>query len=93
MPRCLWYHELSTAQGGHMPNTQSLVTRDRDILGGTPVFTGTRVPIDTLFDYLAADQSLNDFLEDFPTVPRAHALALLNELKRLIATDPYARPT
>ncbi len=73
-----------------MPNQQMLITRDRDILGGTPVFTGTRVPVDTLLEYLAAGQSLNDFLDDFPTVNRAHALAVLDELKRLLASYPYA---
>ena len=73
-----------------MPNQQPLITRDRDILGGAPVFAGTRVPVDTLLEYLAAGQSLNDFLDDFPTVQRAHALAVLDELKRLLSNYPYA---
>jgi uncharacterized protein (DUF433 family) len=73
-----------------MASQHLLITRDRDILGGTPVFAGTRVPVDTLLEYLAADQSLNDFLDDFPTVEREHALAVLDELKRLIASYPYA---
>jgi uncharacterized protein (DUF433 family) len=69
-----------------MASQHLLITRDRDILGGTPVFAGTRVPVDTLLEYLAADQSLNDFLDDFPTVEREHALAVLDELKRLLQT-------
>lgn len=73
-----------------MTHPQPLITRDRDLLGGTPVFTGTRVPVNTLLEYLAADQSLNDFLDDFPSVPRAHALAVLAELTRLLASVPYA---
>jgi uncharacterized protein (DUF433 family) len=73
-----------------MPNRQMLITQDRDILGGTPAFAGTRVPVDTLLEYLAAGQSLNDFLADFPTVERAQGLAVLDELKRLLANYPYA---
>ncbi len=73
-----------------MPNQPLLITRDRDILGGAAVFAGTRVPVDTLLEYLAAGQSLNDFLDDFPTVERLQALAVLDELKRLLASYPYA---
>jgi uncharacterized protein (DUF433 family) len=83
MIAAIWKED--TMAGQHL-----LITRDRDILGGTPVFAGTRVPVDTLLEYLAADQSLNDFLDDFPTVEREHALAVLDELKRLIASYPYA---
>jgi len=67
-----------------------LVTRDRDILGGTPVFTGTRVPVQTLLDYLVAGDTLDAFLDDFPTVSRAHALAVLEFAKQLLVTQAYA---
>lgn len=67
-----------------------LVTRDKDILGGTPVFTGTRVPVQTLLDYLAAGDTLDAFLDDFPTVSRAHALAVLEFAKQLLVTQAYA---
>ncbi len=50
---------------------------DPDILGGTPVFTGTRVPIDTLLVYLRKGKRINDFRDDFPTVSREQAEALL----------------
>ena len=48
----------------------SVITIDPDILGGTPVFTGTRVPIESLFDHLEDGVSLDAFLDDFPTVRR-----------------------
>ena len=51
---------------------------DPDILGGTPVFVGTRVPVRTLLDYLEAGDSLADFLEDFPSVTRELAVAVLS---------------
>ena len=53
-----------------------LVVSDPGILGGTPVFRGTRVPVRTLFEYLAADLSLDYFLETFPTVTREQALSV-----------------
>ncbi|MEO6457036.1 MAG: DUF433 domain-containing protein [Chloroflexia bacterium] len=56
---------------------QELITRNPNILGGTPVFTGTRVPVETLFDYLEAGDPLYRFLDHFPTVQRAQAVALL----------------
>jgi uncharacterized protein (DUF433 family) len=57
---------------------QSLpIRRDPDILGGTPVFAGTRVPVRTVFDYLADGCSLDEFLENFPTVERAAAVSVV----------------
>ena len=50
-----------------------VVHRDPDILGGTPVFVGTRVPVKALLDYLAGGHTLDDFLDDFPTVSRVQA--------------------
>ena len=61
--------------------TQRLIVRDADILGGQPVFAGTRVLVSTLFDYLKANHALGDFLDDFPTVGRTQAQAVL-ELSR-----------
>ena len=54
-----------------------LITTDSDILGGTPVFRGTRVPVKTLFEYLENNYSLAEFLECFPSVSREVVLALL----------------
>jgi uncharacterized protein (DUF433 family) len=59
------------------------VTRDPEIMHGTPVFRGTRVPIQTLFDYLEGGDSLDDFLEGFPTVKRELAVQVLEECKEL----------
>jgi len=58
-------------------NTSDLITIDPAILGGTPVFLGTRVPVQTLFQYLESSYSLDEFLECFPTVTREAAIALL----------------
>ena len=52
---------------------EGFVTVDPEIMHGTPVFKGTRVPIDTLFDYLATGDSLEEFLDDFPSVKREYA--------------------
>lgn len=61
------------------------ITIDPDILGGTPVFKGTRVPIKTLFEYLADNLSLDYFLESFPSVSRELALAALHYSQQKIA--------
>lgn len=57
------------------------IQSDAEILGGTPVFTGTRVPVQTLFDYLEAGDNLDKFLDEFPSVSREQAIAVL-ELAR-----------
>ena len=64
-----------------MLDVSSVVRSDPEILGGTPVFAGTRVPLQNLIDYLAAGDSLDEFLEQFPTVSREQAQAAL-ELAR-----------
>ena len=64
-----------------MPSKPAMVHSDPDILGGTPVFVGTRVPVKTLYDYLEAGDSLDEFLNDFPSVTRERAVAAL-ELAR-----------
>ena len=50
-------------------------------MGGTPVFNGTRVPIETLFDYIEGQETVDEFIEDFPTVSKAQVLELLGQLK------------
>jgi len=64
----------------------NVISKNRDILGGTPVFRGTRVPIRTLFDYLEGGETLEDFLQGFPTVTRESAVAALEEAKDLLLT-------
>ena len=56
---------------------QSPISVDREVLGGTPVFTGTRVPVQTLLDYLEGGESINDFLEGFPSVKREQVVSFL----------------
>ena len=62
---------------------QEAVTRDPELMHGAPVFRGTRVPVKTLFDYLENGESLDDFLEGFPTVSRPLAIQVLEESKEL----------
>ena len=64
-----------------MPNTSLIVHRDPEILGGTPVFVGTRVPVKSLYDHLEAGDTLDEFLDSFPSVSRRQAVAAL-ELAR-----------
>ncbi len=69
-----------------MFNNSPLISASPEIMGGTPVFAGTRVPVQTLLDYLKAGESIDDFLEGFPTVSREQVIALLEEAeKQLIA--------
>jgi len=60
---------------------------DRDVLGGTPVFRGTRVPFQALLDYLEAGQTLDEFLDDFPTVSREIAISALEHAKELVIAE------
>ena len=64
-----------------MANKQHAIVKDRDIQGGIPVFVGTRVPFQTLLDYLESGDPLNEFLDDFPTVSREQAVAALEQAK------------
>lgn len=73
-----------------MTATSPVVHSDPDILGGTPVFVGTRVPVSTLLDYLEAGESLHEFLEDFPSVSRDQAVAALELAKQTLMS--HANP-
>lgn len=64
-----------------------LLTRDSDIQGGVPVFSGTRVPLRNLTEYLVAGDSIDDFLNDFPSVSRAHAVGVLRLGEQALAGD------
>lgn len=67
--------------------SQPIITCSSDILGGTPVFTGTRVPVQTLLDSLEGGETLDDFLEGFPTVKREQVIAFLEEARaRMVAS-------
>jgi uncharacterized protein (DUF433 family) len=61
---------------------ESVIHSDPEILGGTPVFVGTRVPVKSLFDHLEGGDSINDFLEGFPSVQREQVIAVLEETRK-----------
>jgi uncharacterized protein (DUF433 family) len=65
----------------------SLVSRDPEIMSGAPCFTGTRVLVKNLFDYLEGASSLEDFLEDFPSIARAKAIAVLEAARERLTPD------
>ncbi len=67
----------------------SVVSRNPDVMGGAAVFAGTRVPVQTLLDHIEAGETIDDFLEGFPSVTRAQVIAFLEEAKdRLLETLP-----
>ncbi|NJL19887.1 MAG: DUF433 domain-containing protein [Leptolyngbyaceae cyanobacterium SM1_3_5] len=67
-----------------MTATVQVIHSDPDILGGTPVFVGTRVPVKTLLDYLEAGDPLDEFLDHFPSVSREQAIAVLELAKEML---------
>ena len=71
-----------------MPTNPAVVHRDAEILGGTPVFVGTRVPVKNLCDYLEAGDPLDEFLKDFPSVSREQAVAALEMAREM--TEAHA---
>lgn len=77
------------AYNGHMDTQmlkQRIVNKSSDVMGGTPVFAGTRVPVQTLLEYMEAGDSIDDFLDGFPTVRRDQVIGFLEEGKeRVIA--------
>lgn len=70
-----------------MTNLLSVIHSDTDILGGTPVFIGTRVPVKTLLDYLAAGDPLDEFLDHFPSVRKEQAIAVLSLARDMLTTQ------
>jgi len=70
-----------------MPSVNGTIVRDPDVVGGTPVFRGTRVPFQTLLDYLEGGQILTEFLEDFPTVKHEAAISALEHAKALVVSE------
>lgn len=73
-----------------MPLNPPVVQSDPEILGGTPVFVGTRVPVQSLFDYLEAEDTLDEFLRQFPSVRREQAIEALEFARSSLLTS--ARP-
>ena len=67
--------------------SNNIIVRDPGVLGGTPVFRGTRVPFQALLDYLEGGETLDDFLDDFPTVTREVAVHALEHAKMLVVSE------
>jgi uncharacterized protein (DUF433 family) len=65
----------------------SVVTSSPDVMGGTPVFAGTRVPVETFLDYIEGGESIDDFLEGFPSVTREQVIAFLEETKARVLAE------
>ena len=72
-----------------MQAINQIIVKDPDILGGTPVFRGTRVPFQALLDYLEAGQTLAEFLDDFPTVTREAAISALEVAKSTFSSANF----
>jgi uncharacterized protein (DUF433 family) len=70
--------------GYHNPMREQIIKSSPDVMGGTPVFAKTRVPVQTLLDYLKAGESIDDFLEGFPTVTKEQVIAFLEEAEEQI---------
>jgi uncharacterized protein (DUF433 family) len=73
--------------GRYFMERESVIVSDPEILGGTPCFRGTRVPVDSLIDYLEAGDTLDEFLDNFPSVSREAAIAALEEAKALLTNS------
>jgi len=67
--------------------SEAVVSTSPDIMGGTPVFPGTRVPVQTLLDYIEAGDTIDEFLLGFPTVTREHVVAFLDRAAALAVTE------
>jgi len=63
---------------------KKLIMTSPDIMSGTPVFAGTRVPVQTLIDYIEGGDTIDDFLDGFPTVKKSHVIAVLEHLKKTL---------
>ena len=74
-----------------MNNHNSVVQQSEDILGGALVFAGTRVPVHTLIDYLAAGDTIDEFLDDFPSVSREQIIRVLETTEQSLLVDVHAR--
>ena len=69
---------------------RKLLERSRDVLGGTLVFSGTRVPVQSIIDYFEEGKTLPEFLYDFPSVRKTQAVIVLEKLKQMLAREKYA---
>ena len=70
----------------HGPMNKRIITSSPDVMGGAPVFAGTRVPVQTFIDFIKGGESIDDFLDGFPTVAREQVIAFLEEAKEQMIT-------
>jgi uncharacterized protein (DUF433 family) len=70
--------------------TRNFINVDPQVQGGVPVFTGTRVPVKNLFDYLEAGESLDQFLDEFPSVRRETAIAVLEQARKAVTPNAHS---
>ncbi len=75
---------LSALIGYHEIMKEQIITSTADVMGGAPVFAGTRVPVQTLMDYIKGGETIDDFLEGFPTVTREQVIAFLEEAEEQV---------
>ncbi len=88
-PALSMYNVRVGNSGAAMTTRDLVVHSDPEIMGGVPVFVGTRVPIKNLFDYLEAGDSLDSFLDSFPSVTRAQAVAVLEIAREALTADAH----
>lgn len=69
--------------------SNSVINTDKNILGGTPVFNGTRVPIQNLFDYIEGGQTISDFLDGFPSVSKEQVFELLKLAENVLTSEKF----
>jgi uncharacterized protein (DUF433 family) len=81
----LWYYAIEV----NSMSEEILIQRSEEILGGTPVFAGTRVPVQTLIAYIEEGDTLDEFLDDFPAVSRDHAVKVLEKMKESLLAQEY----
>ena len=70
-----------------MSHVSDIITVNPEILGGQPVFKGTRVPVESLFDYLESGETLDSFLDNFPTVTKTQAMAVIEIASKLLSSQ------
>jgi len=70
-----------------MSHVSDIITVNPEILGGQPVFNGTRVPVESLFDYLESGETLDSFLDNFPTVTKVQAMAVIEIASKLLSSQ------
>jgi uncharacterized protein (DUF433 family) len=83
----VWPPPVSTWSSLHLTTLANITHRDPDILSGSLVFVGTRVPVRSLFDYLEGGESIDEFLHQFPSVKREFAIAVLDAAYETVAAD------